>query len=102
MWLFSPSGPQLLLHLFRTIGRIGPNPGSGIAPHWQMIHRLTVVQRGIADMITSDQLVLAVDIHMVLVTEVALTMLLRPVPIRVLFGSFDGLVGPVFGPSLHA
>lgn len=73
-----PSGAQLGLHLFGTVGRIGPDVRAGVALHEQVIHRLAIVQGRVADVVTADQLVLAVHIHMVLVAIVTLAVLLRP------------------------
>ena len=75
---------QLGFHLLGPIGRIGPDPRAGIAPRQQVVHRLAVMQGGIADMVTSYQLVLPVHAHMVLVAIVGFAVLLGPAGINVL------------------
>ncbi len=59
-------------HLLGPIGRICPDACTGVALHQQMIHHLAVMQRRIADVVTADQLVLAVHVHVVLIAVVAL------------------------------
>ncbi len=52
--------------ILRHVPGIGPVASTGIAPHHQMIHRLAVVQCGIADTVTADQLVLVIHVEVVL------------------------------------
>lgn len=74
---------QLGFHLLGPISGISPDPRAGIAPRQQVVHRLAVVQGGIADMVTPHQLVLAVHVHMVLVATVRFPVLLGPAGIRI-------------------
>ncbi len=64
-------------HVLGAIGRIGPDTRAGVAPRQQVVHRLAVVQGGIADMVTPHQLVLPVHTHMVLVAIVGFPVLTR-------------------------
>ena len=61
-----PSGLQLRFDLGRPIGGVGPDPGAGVAPRQQLIHRLAVVHGGIGDTISPDPLVCAIHIDVVL------------------------------------
>ena len=67
----------------RPIGGIRPDPGAGVAPRQQLIHRLAVMPGGIGDVIASDQLVFSVHIYVVLVAVMAFPVLLGPVRINV-------------------
>ena len=55
------------------------------------IERLAVVNRRVRHRVAPHQLVLAVDVHVVLVAEVALAMLLRPARVDVLLRLLVGL-----------
>jgi hypothetical protein len=79
-----PPGLERLLDVSRPIGRIRPDPGGGITAHQQLVHHLTVMYGSVGDVITPDQLVLAVDIDVVLVTVVAFAVFLGPACINVL------------------
>ena len=101
-------GLQLGLHLLGTIRRIRPHARAGVALHQQVIHRLAVVQRRIADMVAPHQLVLAVHVDVVLVAVMRLSVLARrensppdcflillaPARVYVLLAALGGLVGP--------
>lgn len=60
---------QLGLYLLRAIGRIGPDIRTRIGRHQKTIHRLTFMRGRVADMVTLDQLVFALLVHLVLVPE---------------------------------
>ncbi len=75
--------PQLDLHFLRSIRRIRPHARTGVTAHQQMIHRLTVVQGSVADVIAPNQLVLAVHVYVVFVAVVALAVFLGPARIRI-------------------
>ena len=57
------------------------------------------MNRRVRHLVTPDQLVLAVNAHVVLVAIVTLAVLLRPARLRVLLPTFGRLVGPGLGVS---
>src|SRR3954462_4019382 len=63
----------------------------GVVGIEKVVERLAVVNRRVRHRVAPHQLVLAVDIHVVLVAEVALAMLLRPARVDVLLRLLVGL-----------
>src|SRR6186713_3356977 len=92
------TGPEFGLDLGRSISAVGEHiiagVAHGVAHVQQPIQLLAVVHGRIGHRIMSDQLVLGVRVHMVLVAEEAAAMLLGPARIAVLLPQLAGLLLP--------
>src|SRR6188508_3649571 len=89
--------PEFGLDLGRSIGAVGEHIIAGVAHVQQPFQLLAVVHGRIGHRIMSDQLVLDVRVHMVLVAEEAAAMLLGPARIAVLLPQLGGLCFPLAG-----
>src|SRR5258705_7529197 len=78
------SGFELRFGLGRTIGAVGEHIFRCVCLAQEPIQLLAIVDGRVAHLVAPDQLVLGIRIHVVLVTEEALAVLLRPACILVL------------------
>lgn len=70
--------------LLAAIGAVGPNIGGRVARVENVVELLAVVHARVADRVAAYELVLAIDVHVVLVAEVRTPVLFRPARVPVL------------------
>ena len=78
------------LDLRAAIGAVGSDIGGRVARIENVVELPAVVHARVADRIAAHQLVLAIDVHVVLVAEVRASVLLRPASFPVLLSLLRG------------
>ena len=96
-WIRQTLFLDLLLNVFRPVGAVRPHTACRVVRCQQAINRLAVVNRRICHAVTTNQLVPAVDVEVVLVAIMTLAVLFRPPRIRVFLTTPGRLVRPVLG-----
>ena len=88
---------QRPFRLGRAIGAVAVDLGASVALVQQIIELLAVVYTRVGNPVGADQLVPGIGVHVILVTEEAVPMLLRPTRILVLLAVLRRLLLPVLG-----
>ena len=72
--------PDLFLNVFRPIGAVRPHTACRVVRRKHLLKHLAVMDCRVRHVVTPDQLVLAVDAHVVLVAIMTLAVLAHPCP----------------------